>query len=561
MRLGELMDGMVEGLSDRPLLAIRGVLASVPGDLAHTRICDLTEDSRTVVPGSLFIARGGRKADGKQFVSQALRAGAVAILTDDASLELPEKGEGVPVLIAPDVALVSALLAERFYGRPSNSMDLVGVTGTNGKTTVTSLVWQLLNACSRRCGLIGTVIVDDGVEVAPASMTTPPAIELSRSLARMLECGCKAAALEVSSHALDQRRADALRFRVGVFTNLSGDHLDYHQTMDAYAGAKARLFEALAQDATAIVNDADPRSARILRDCKARVVRARVVREGELAGGAWGPNSDQCADQCAVAILAQSASGMDLALAGAWGVVRGRVGLVGAYNAMNVLQAVASVHALGLRAQGGDGWARALPSLVAPPGRLERVEVGPDQPTVFVDYAHSDDSLRNALRAVRGVMDGASRPPARIEAAAGAVEVARRGGDLWVVFGCGGDRDRTKRPRMGLAAAQLADRVVVTSDNPRTERPSDVIDEVLAGIPANLRGKVTIQADRARAIRFALEQAHGGDVVLIAGKGHETEQVLPDGQGGTIRTHFDDREVARAALEELLGEARPAERA
>ncbi len=516
MDLGELIDG----------LGIRPV-GGAPGDVLdarrrRVRICDLTEDSRTVVPGSLFIARGGLKADGKAYIDQALAAGAVAILSDadDGALgRLP-----VPALHAPDAMLASALLAERFYGNPSRRLGLAMVTGTNGKTTISTLVWQLLNNARRRCGLVGTVCIDDGTEVAPAMMTTPPSVEVSRTLQRMVEAGCEAAAFEASSHALDQKRLDALSIGVGVYTNLTGDHLDYHETMDRYAAAKSRLFDLVRPDGRAIVNMDDPWCARVTGACRAPVWRCTGV-------GAPGA-------ECRVTVSGVSMRGMDLALGGPWGEIEARVPMVGAFNAMNVLQATAAAHALGLSR---DELTRGLPGLRAPAGRLEPVPDLRAGIQVFVDYAHSDDSLRNTLAAVAPLVRGGAG--------------AKKGGRLWVVFGCGGDKDRTKRPRMGQVAAELADVVVVTSDNPRTERPGEIIDEILAGVPAGLREKVTVQADRAKAIAHAIAQAAPGDVVILAGKGHETEQVLADGAGGTVRVHFDDREVARAALE---GRARPA---
>jgi UDP-N-acetylmuramoyl-L-alanyl-D-glutamate--2,6-diaminopimelate ligase len=508
------------------------------GKAAGVRVCDLTEDSRTVVPGSLFIARAGGKVDGKAFVEGALRAGAVAILTDDAELRCP-KGLSVPILVAPDVMGVSGHLAERFYGRPASKLRLIGVTGTNGKTTTTYLAWQLLNGAGTRCGLIGTVLVDDGAEVAPATMTTPPAIEVSRTLGIMVEGGCTAAALEVSSHALDQKRADALPFAAAIFTNLSGDHLDYHKTMEHYAAAKSRLFGLLAPGGVAIVNAQDPWWRRVLGGHAGPVLRCGLaVGQAEVSA------------DCAVNILEESIHGMLLKLIGPWGCVQATVPLIGRYNAMNVLQAAAACHALGMTEA---ELARGLPRVSAPPGRLERVSEPGDAVSVFVDYAHSDDSLRSVLGAVASVMEDRRHEGAHVHDAAGAPVDRPPGPRLWVVFGCGGERDRTKRPRMGLAAATLADHVVITNDNPRTERPGDIVDEVLAGIPPELKDRVMVQIDRQRAIRAAIEGAAPGDVVVIAGKGHETEQVLPDGAGGTIRTHFDDREVART----ILAEGRP----
>jgi UDP-N-acetylmuramoyl-L-alanyl-D-glutamate--2,6-diaminopimelate ligase len=514
----------------------------VAGKPAGVRVCDLTEDSRTVVPGSLFIARSGANADGKAFVESALRAGAVAVLTDDPAFTCPP-GFSAPVIAATDILRVCGQIAERFYNNPASKLKLIGVTGTNGKTTTAYLAWQMLNTAGERCGLIGTVLVDDGAEVAPASMTTPPAIEISRTLNMMVEAGCTAAALEVSSHALDQKRADALPFAAAIFTNLSGDHLDYHATMEQYAAAKARLFSLLAPGGVAIVNAQDASWQRIAADCRGPLLRCAVGVETEPS------NAD-----CTAVILEESIHGMLLRLNGPWGSVQASVPLIGRYNAMNVLQAAAACHAVGLSE---TDLARCLHRVSAPPGRLERVSEPEDGISVFVDYAHSDDSLRNVLTAVGSVMDGRRHACVHVHDAAGAPVDVPPGPRLWVVFGCGGERDRTKRPRMGLVAATLADRVIITNDNPRREKPGDIVDEVLAGIPSELRPKVTVQIDRARAIRAAIEGAAPGDVIVIAGKGHETEQILPDGAGGTIRTHFDDREVARA----ILAERRPAPRA
>lgn len=511
------------------------------------RVCDLTEDSRTVVPGSLFIARAGGKADGKAFIGSALSAGATAILCDDASAA--GLAHGVPVLVAADIAKASAQIAERFYGLASSRLAIMGVTGTNGKTTIAHLVWRLMNAAESRCGMIGTVQIDDGTEVAPAVMTTPPSIEISRTLGVMVESGCEAAAMEVSSHSLDQKRVEALRFKVGVFTNLTGDHLDYHGTMDAYCAAKARLFRMLGEDALAVVNEADRWAAQVVAECRAPIVACRRIGTEDVAPA--GPRLAGARELAWVRIVRETMAGMRLEMVGPFGRIEADVPLIGAYNAMNVLQASIACHAMGLSAQQVR---EALEAADAPPGRLERVSEMGGSVHVFVDYAHSDDALQNVLHAVADVMPGRAGAGGRVASAAGAPVPGSAPGRLWVVFGCGGDRDRTKRPRMGFVASTVADRVVVTSDNPRRERPSDIIDQILEGVPSEHRQKVEVQADRARAIRHAIESANPGDVIVIAGKGHETEQILPDGLGGTIRTHFDDREVARTILVER-GEA------
>lgn len=525
MDLGALIDG----------LDLR-LLAADPEAARRIRVCDLTEDSRTVVPGSLFVARPGLKADGRAYVSAAVQAGAVAILTDDAQLSVPQGGH-VPLIVSRDVPAAAGLLAERFFRHPSKELALFGVTGTNGKTTTTYLIWKMLNALGRRSGLVGTVIVDDGREVGRAMMTTPPAIELSQSLASMVEAGCVAAAMEVSSHSLDQKRADALRFRAAVFTNLTHDHLDYHGTMENYAAAKARLFALVPADGVAIVNADDPWTGRMLQECKAPVMRCRM---GALHDA-----------EASVEIRGVDMRGMGLTLHGPWGVLSTTAPLIGRYNAMNVLQAVCCLHAFGLAP---EELAAGLAHLGAPPGRLEPVANPEDDVAVFVDYAHTDDALRNVLTAVAGAIPGRAHRSHALHDAAGAprgseAEASR----LWVVFGCGGDRDRAKRPKMGRAAAELADRVIVTSDNPRSERPGAIVDEILAGIPDGLRAKVVVHVDRARAIAEAILAASPGDVIVIAGKGHETEQLFVDEAGRPQSIHFDDREHARAALARRRG--------
>jgi len=472
------------------------------------RITDIAEDSRRVSPGALFIARPGVSGHGGRFVEDALARGAVAVLTD---LDTPVP-ESVPRARVGDVVGAGTRLAERFFGSPSRRLRLTAVTGTNGKTTTAHLIQQIATLTGARCGLIGTVHIDDGARRRPADLTTPGAVQISRSLARMAENGCAACAIEASSHAIAQRRIEALALDAAVFTNLSGDHLDYHGDMEAYADAKAALFAALAPDATAIVNTDSDRADRMIRDTRARVMRCSAAR------------SDA---EVSVTAGDASADGARVTVRGPWGAVSGRFLLAGGHNLMNLAQALAAAHALGAPVGALDG---RLDELVAPPGRLERVRGpgGPPEPVVLVDYAHTDDALANALRAVRPMV--------------------APGGRLWVVFGCGGDRDAHKRPRMGAVAATLADRVIVTSDNPRTEDPGSIIEAVLRGVPADAPARTESDPDRAGAIHRAVAASAPGDVVLIAGKGHEDYQIVPDGAGGSIRRHFDDREVAREAL-------------
>jgi UDP-N-acetylmuramoyl-L-alanyl-D-glutamate--2,6-diaminopimelate ligase len=512
-----------------PFMLLRDLVAGIAtiqrtaGTTPSPIITNLCEDSRRVTPGCLYVARAGSQADGRAFVADAIAKGAAAVLYDDSD------GSGDPC--APEAAVIRVRLnpsknpggaggsaislavcrmAERFEGNPSEWLHLVGLTGTNGKTTTAYLIQQFVRAGGSPCGVIGTVAVDDGATKRVADLTTPSGIDLSAALGRMVANGCSTCAMEVSSHALDQGRASALRFKTAVFTNLTGDHLDYHKGMDEYAVAKARLFSMLPADGTAIVNVDDPWHARMLLQCTSKVVRCSLVAETvNLEHG------------CHATIHSASMGWQDVTFAGAFGIVRTKLPLVGRHNAMNALQAAAAAHASGVC---GEAICRALAHCAAPPGRLEPV-TSQDHPfAVLVDYAHTDDALLNALTALRPLVG--------------------RGGRLTVVFGCGGERDRTKRPRMMKVACQNADRVIVTSDNPRGEEPEAIIDEILAGRSAAPR-KVVIQrqADRARAIDLAVQEARVGDIILIAGKGHEDYQIV-----GKTKRPFDDRRVAQAAL-------------
>ncbi|TVQ79844.1 MAG: UDP-N-acetylmuramyl-tripeptide synthetase, partial [Phycisphaeraceae bacterium] len=296
------------------------------------RICDLTEDSRTVLPGSMFFARRGLKSDGRRYIGEAIRAGASAVLTDP-SVDPGALGRSRAVLLhSEDVARSMAVISERFFGNPSRALRVVGVTGTNGKTTIAHFIHRMLNLCGVRCGMMGTVTIDDGFSVSEATLTTPTATELSHAMSKMVEAGCAGAVLEVSSHALDQQRVAGLDFDIGIFTNLSGDHLDYHGTMERYADAKATLFEMLAPDRLAIVNADDPASERMVRDCRARVVRCSLERDADCRGVVRRADRD----------------GMAVTLHGGWGTIDAEVSLIGEHNLRNLLQAVCAVHALGV---------------------------------------------------------------------------------------------------------------------------------------------------------------------------------------------------------------------
>jgi UDP-N-acetylmuramoyl-L-alanyl-D-glutamate--2,6-diaminopimelate ligase len=486
------------------------------GEPAGVRICDVTDDSRTVVPGSLFIARAGAKHDGRAHIADAVHAGAVAVLTDRAPDHPPPR---CAVLLTEDVALAAARIGERFFGEPSRRLTLVGVTGTNGKTTTAHLIYDLLNWAGVRSGLIGTVIIDDGVEIAPATLTTPASLEISRTLSMMVESGCRAAVMEVSSHALIQKRVAALHFDVGVYTNLTGDHLDYHATMERYADAKATLFAMLDESGVSVINAEDPWADRVVASTRAKRVNCRIDAPADARAN----------------IRARSIQRTDLVLDGPWGSVAASTSLIGRHNVMNLLQALVAATSAGIdaRALGPGRLASLIARLRAPPGRLEPVKSS--DLAVFVDYAHTDDALSNVLTTL--VPLAHERPESK----------------LWVVFGCGGDRDRTKRPRMGDVASRLADRVVITSDNPRTEDPRRIINEIYEGVDPDLRPCVRVEPERERAIHHAIESADPGDTIIIAGKGHEDYQIMPDGTGGTVTRHFDDREVAAQAISARAG--------
>lgn len=496
MWLHELIDGLPFGLAH---------------GTAAVRVHELCDDSRELEgcgPGWAFLARPGVGGTGRAFVDDAIRRGADVVFAAGRPATAPRHPDGRAVTWVQAAGLDQAMagvLAERLFGHPARRLRLVGVTGTNGKTSTALIVAHLLRAAGLRCGVIGTVCIDDGQARRPSNLTTPGAIALSRHLARMVHHGCAAAVLEASSHALDQGRTAALAFDAAVFTNLSGDHFDYHATVEDYAAAKAKLFQSLPPTARAVVNADDRHAAFMLAGCPAPALRCAVD-----------PAEDR-AHEAAARIRHAAADHSDVRFTGPWGDVSARLPLIGRHNVANALHAIAAAHAV---ADLGPGLHDALARCPAAPGRLEQVR-SPDGtgPLVLVDYAHTHDALRNVLSALRPLTRGR----------------------LVVLFGCGGDRDRTKRAKMGAVACQLADRVLVTNDNPRTEAPDVIIGDILAGVPVG--AAVHVEADRGRAIELAITQADAGDTVVLAGKGHEPYQIV-----GGHRHHFDDREQAADAL-------------
>jgi UDP-N-acetylmuramoyl-L-alanyl-D-glutamate--2,6-diaminopimelate ligase len=461
----------------------------------------VTHDSRRAAPGTVFVALRGQKADGVAFAAQAVAAGAAAVVAE----QPPPAQTGVPWVVVKDARHALALLAAEFFGHPSRQMQVVGITGTNGKTTTSYLINAIFEAAGIPCGLMGTVTYRIGTRAFDATRTTPEAPELQDLMRQMVGAGCGACVMEVSSHALALRRADAIQFAAGVFTNLTRDHLDFHADMEDYFAAKRRLFEMLPPDAPAAINVDDPRGA-ALADSVARPVTYAIGRVADVSPGP----------------LSFTLDGLQFDARTPRGVVRVKSRLVGKPNVYNILAAVATTSALGLPLKRIERGIAALPGV---PGRFEVTSTAEDDITVIVDYAHTDDALRNLLETARAM-------------------ATRR---LITVFGAGGDRDRPKRPLMGMVAARLSDIVVITSDNPRTEDPLRIIEEVKRGAESETRqsnARIVAIADRREAILDAVRQAGRGDVVLVAGKGHEKYQEI----GG--RTFpFDDVAVAREGLE------------
>lgn len=457
------------------------------GDFGACVITGVTHDSRAVRPGFLFCCLVGERTDGHRHAADAVAAGASALLCER-PLDLPAAASGprraVPQVVVADARAAMATIAAAFHGRPSHRLAVVGVTGTNGKTTVTHLLRAVLEAAGRRAAVIGTL---------SGRHTTPEAPELQARLAHLAATGTQAVAMEVSSHALAQHRVDATWFEVAAFTNLSQDHLDYHRTMEDYFAAKARLFEP-GRSRVGIINVDDP----------------------------WGR---RLAESTRVAVRTYSAADAECLQAGPdgarfrWSGAPVHLRLTGRFNVLNALAAAACARELGVEPA---AVAAGIGSVEAVPGRFERVDGG-GPVTVLVDYAHTPAALEQVLRAAR---DLAGTP----------------GNRLVVVFGAGGDRDHAKRPAMGAVATRLADLAVLTSDNPRQEDPLAIIDEVRGG--AHRPGVLVVEPDRRAAIALALDAARPGDVVVVAGKGHETVQVFADGHS----VPFDDRTVAREEL-------------
>ena len=465
---------------------------SLTGD-AEVEITGVNIDSRRIENGHLFVAIPGTQTDGHRFISKAIEHGAVAVLCENAPTELTE---GVTYIAVKSTEACVGEVATQFYGDPSRRLKLVGVTGTNGKTTIATLLYNMFRKLGHRCGLLSTVCNYIEGEPVPASHTTPDPIELNALLARMVEAGCEYAFMECSSHAIAQRRIGGLRFVGGLFTNLTRDHLDYHKTVENYRDAKKLFFDSLDKDAFAITNADDKNGMYMVQNTRATVktystrtladFRARII-------------------ECHFEGMYLDIDGHEVG-----------VQFIGKFNVSNLLCVYGAAIMLGQRP---EDILVTMSTLKSVNGRLDPIQ-SPDGYTAIVDYAHTPDALQNVLGAIHEVLDGK--------------------GQVITVCGAGGNRDKGKRPLMAQEAVRQSDRVIITSDNPRFEEPQDIINDMLAGLDAKQMKKVISIVDRREAIRTACMMAQKGDVILIAGKGHEDYQEI---QG--VKHHFDDHEVVR----------------
>lgn len=462
-------------------------------------------DSRLVQKGDCFVAIVGQGTDGHRFLQDAMHRGAaVIVVQDDGSI--PDSlcmHHGVIKIVVADSRKALALLSANFYGRPADRLRMIGVTGTNGKTTTTHLIESVCEAAGIRTGLIGTIHHRIGGQSMPATHTTPESLELHKLLAEMVTDGCTAVSMEVSSHALHQSRVHGIRYAAAVFTNLTQDHLDYHRSMQEYFAAKQILFETLNPDACTVTNRDDDWGRKIFASARSRTISYGFDTESDV--------------RALSASLSLEGITMTIDYRGQVSTVRSP--LIGRFNVYNLLAAYATGVGLGLderRIREG------LERIVSVPGRFERIP-SPAGWTAVIDYAHTPDALEKCLRAIHEVLPRTGR------------------GSIIAVFGAGGDRDTAKRPLMGAVASELADLCIVTSDNPRNEDPNRIIEDIMGGMKD--RNRVVVQPDRRKAIREALSRAKSGDVVLVAGKGHEDYQII-----GPTRNHFSDREEVQSFI-------------
>ncbi len=509
MRLKELFDELASSGLTESAFAVPAKMTAHPNWTQE--VTALSTNSQTISPGTLFIGMPGTRVDGGDFWQSALKKGAIAALITPEALANKPNTQNALVLTAAAIPKACAELSAIFYGQPAQKMKMVGVTGTNGKTTTTHLIEYFLNQAQQKTAIMGTLYTRWPGYEKTAVHTTPFSVDLQKELASAQQADCQNAVMEISSHALAQHRTWAIPFDVAVFTNLTQDHLDYHKDLDDYFESKALLFSPDYLKGQAIINQKDPYGQKLI----ARVGLERV----------WTYDISDTSADLYTQDLTYGPTGVSGEICTPAGAATFSSPLVGQFNLENLLAATgAALHLGGSLAQ----IVEVLPQFAGVPGRMERVQVSDTEAmqdiSVIVDYAHTPDSLENALKAARPFISG----------------------QMICVFGCGGDRDRTKRPKMGRIAYEQADRAIVTSDNPRTEDPEKILQDVVAGIDGELDDDQVI-CDRAEAIRSAILQANAGDGIVIAGKGHEDYQIL-----GTEKIHFDDREQSYHALSERL---------
>ncbi len=469
------------------------------------KVPDICADSRLVEEGYVFVAITGTIFDGHDFIDRAAARGAKYIVANrrGAKYEIPDTG--CEIILVEDSAEAAAILAQASRGNPASKLTNLAVTGTNGKTTVAYLVRSVIQKAGEQCGLVGTIVYDTGLASVPADLTTPDCLAIADTQEQMVKAGSKYMVIEASSHALAQSRLAGIKFKAAAFTNLAGDHLDYHKTKAEYLAAKTKLFSSLSTDATAVLNKQSPEVEQIVKQTRAKILWYAIDEPADLTAH--------------IESIDITGTVFTLGYADQSSIVHHpspivKTSLLGRYNVSNHLAAAGLCLAAGFDL---ETVAAGLSDLKVVPGRMEKLE----GVSIFIDYAHTDDALKNALSALRPFCKGT----------------------VCVVFGCGGDRDRTKRPRMARVAEQLADFVIVTSDNPRTERPAVIISEVVAGFENPDSQTLIVEPDRKKAIELAIKTAAKEDIVLIAGKGHETYQLI-----GKQKFDFSDKAVAVECL-------------
>jgi UDP-N-acetylmuramoyl-L-alanyl-D-glutamate--2,6-diaminopimelate ligase len=468
------------------------------------KMLSICVDSRLVKAGDIFVAIEGTVYDGHDFIDQALANGAKYIVCQGCKAAHDLRPTGHEIIIVDDFAEAAAILAQASRGNPASKLTNLAVTGTNGKTTVAFLVRSVIQKAGGKSGLIGTIIYDTGLKSCQAALTTPDCLAIAERQEQMVKAGSKYMVIEASSHALAQNRLAAISFKAAAFTNLAGDHLDYHKTREDYLTAKTRLFQTLSPDAIAVLNKQSPEAKQIAGKTKAKTLWYAVDEPADLTAR----------------IESLNISGTVFVLEYAGRRQKVNTPLLGRYNVSNALAAAGLCLAAGFDL---ETIAAGLSALRTIPGRLEKLDA--NGVSVFIDYAHTDDALKNVLSTLRSFCKGR----------------------LTVVFGCGGDRDRTKRPRMARVAEELADCVIVTSDNPRTERHEDIISEIVAGFENPDSQTIMIEPDRKKAVELAIKTAVRDDIVLIAGKGHEKYQII-----GTQKIDFDDKKIAQECLKKRI---------